>query len=374
MKDAIKDVIVVGGGLLGMLTTRFLHDAGLNVMLADKSELGTESTWAGGGIVSPLYPWRFSPAMSQLARYSQQHYPALCEKLLEETGLDPQWVRSGLLFAEDDERAAAHAWAEEWGYKLQHLTSAERMQECEPQLAENFSSGLFFPELGQVRNPRLSHSLRTSLRLRPLTISEHYPVSKLEIENGRVIGVRIGDEIFRADKVVMATGAWTGLFPEMQALNVDVRPVLGQMILFRGPRGLLKRIVLSNGRYLIPRVDGRILCGSTLEMRGFDKTTTEEAKADLRKTACEIMPALRELPVLNHWSGLRPGSPNGIPYIDEHPEISGLYVNAGHYRNGVVLGLASAQLLVDRILGNAPCIDPSPYRLDAVRTPTAEFQ
>lgn len=374
MKNAIKDVIVVGGGLLGMLTTRFLHDAGLNVMLIDKSELGTESTWAGGGIVSPLYPWRYSPAVSQLARYGQQHYPQLCEKLLDETGIDPQWVRSGLLFTEDDERAAAHAWAEEWGYKLQHLTSAGSMQECEPQLAEAFSRGLFFPELGQVRNPRIAHSLRTSLRLRPLTIAEHFPVSKLEIENGRVTGVRMGDEIFRADKVVIASGAWTGLFPEMQALKVDVRPVLGQMILFRGPRGMLNRIVLSKGRYLIPRVDGRILCGSTLEMRDFDKSITEEAKADLQKTAGKIMPALREMRVLNHWSGLRPGSPNGVPYIDEHPEIAGLYVNAGHYRNGVVLGLASAQLLVDRILGNEPCVDPSPYRLDAERTPTAEFQ
>ena len=374
MKTRIKDVIVVGGGLLGMLATRFLHDAGLDVMVVDKGELGTESTWAGGGIVSPLYPWRYSTPVSQLARYSQQHYPQLCEKLLEETGVDPQWIRSGLLFAQDDELQAAQAWAQEWGYTLQHLTSAETMRDCEPQVAEGFDKGIFLPEMGQVRNPRIAHALRTSLRLRPLTIAEHYPVSGLLTENGRVTGVRIGDQVFYADKVVISTGAWTAQFPEMQAANVNIRPVLGQMILFRGPRGMLNRIVLSNGRYLIPRKDGRILCGSTLEMNGFEKRTTEEAKEDLRAAAGNIMPALRELPVLNHWSGLRPGSPDGVPYIDEHPEIAGLYVNAGHYRNGVVLGRASVQLLVDRILGNAPCVDPAPYRLDAVRTPTAEFR
>jgi glycine oxidase len=369
----MKDAIIVGGGLLGMLTARFLHEAGLNVMLIDRGELGSESTWAGGGIVSPLYPWRYPAAISQLARYSQQRYPALCETLRAETNIDPQWTRSGLLFAEDDEATAAQAWAQEWGYELQHLTAADSLHECEPQLADSFGRGLFLPELGQVRNPRIAHALRTSLRLLPITLAEHFPVNGVETSNGRVTGVRMGDEVIHADKVILSAGAWTGLFPEMQAVKVDVRPVLGQMILFRGPKGLLQRIVLSNGHYLIPRRDGRILCGSTLEMRGFDKHTTEQACETLRETACRIMPALRDLPVTNHWCGLRPGSPDGVPYIDEHPEIAGLYVNAGHYRNGVVLGLASVQMLVDRILGNEPCVDPTPYRLDAVRTPTAEF-
>jgi len=110
-----------------------------------------------------------------------------------------------------------------------------------------------------------------------------------------------------------------------------------------------------------------------LEMRGFDKQTTAEGLDELRETAYAIMPALRDLPINNHWSGLRPGSPNGVPYIDEHPEIAGLYVNAGHYRYGVTMALASVQLLTDVMLGRTPCLDPTPYRLDAVREPSAEF-
>jgi len=357
-----------------MLTTRFLHEAGLNVMLVDQGELGHESTWAGGGIVSPLYPWRYSPAVSRLARYSQQHYPALCAKLTEETDVDPQWVRSGLLFTEDSEFAAASAWAQTFGYNLQHLQSADALQGCEPQLDTGFQRGLFFPELGQVRNPRIAHSLRTSLRLHPITLAEHSRVDELCTRNGRVTGVQIGSQTFNAGKVIVTAGAWTGLFPDMQALKVDIRPVLGQMILFRGKRGLLKRIVLNEGRYLIPRLDGRILCGSTLEMNGFNKRTTDAARDDLRESAYRLMPALRDLPITNHWSGLRPGSPDGVPYIGEHPDISGLYVNAGHYRNGVVLGLASVQLLTDLVLGTEPCVDPAPYRLEVARHPTAEFR
>lgn len=369
----MKDAIIVGGGILGMLTARSLHEAGMKVMIIDQGELGKESTWSGGGILSPLYPWRYPAAISQLAQYGQQHYPTLCATVREETGIDPQWIRSGLVFTGAQDYVAAQAWATQWGYDLQHLTSAEAMHMCEPQLADHFHQGMFMPDIAQVRNPRIADSLRTSLRLLPIEIAEHYPVSGLEVANGRVTGVSMGNEVFHANNVILTTGAWTSLFPEMQALNVNVRPVLGQMILFRGAKGLLKRIVLHDGTYLIPRQDGRILCGSTLEMRGFDKQTTTEAYEALREKAYQMMPALRDLPINNHWAGLRPGSPDGVPYIDQHPDIAGLYVNAGHYRYGVTMGLASVDMLTDIMLGRTPRIDPTPYRLDTIRTPTTEF-
>lgn len=369
----MKDAIIVGGGILGMLTARALHAAGMKVMLIDQGELGKESTWAGGGILSPLYPWRYPDAVSRLTQHSLQHYPALCAALQEATGIDPQWIPSGLLMTEVDELIRAQAWAQTWGYDLQPLHSVAQMQACEPQLATTFQHGMFMPAIGQVRNPRIADALRTSLRLLPIEIAEHYPVTDLKTANGRVTGVQLGNDVFTANTVILTTGAWTGLFPDMQALKVDIRPVQGQMILFRGPKGLLKRIVLHEGRYLIPRQDGRILCGSTLEMRGFDKRTTAEGLEALRATAYAIMPALRDLPINHHWSGLRPGSPSGVPYIDQHPDIAGLYVNAGHYRYGVTMALASVELLTDMVLGRTPCLDPTPYRLDAVRTPTAEW-
>ena len=135
------------------------------------------------------------------------------------------------------------------------------------------------------------------------------------------------------------------------------------MLLFRGPVGLVRRIVLSRDRYVIPRRDGRVLVGSTLEHVEFDKSTTPAARAELHREALRLIPALADCAVEHHWAGLRPGSPIGVPFVGEHPRIQGLYVNAGHYRNGVVLGPASARLLADQMLGRTPALDPAPYRL-----------
>jgi glycine oxidase len=151
-------------------------------------------------------------------------------------------------------------------------------------------------------------------------------------------------------------------------MQMEVAPVRGQMILFRAEPGVLQHIVLHHDRYLIPRRDGRILVGSTLEYTGFEKETTAEALEALRAFALEMLPALKDYPVEHHWAGLRPGSPAGIPYISEHPEIDGLYVNAGHFRNGVVLGPASAHVMASLITGAESDIGPLPYGLDQHRS------
>jgi glycine oxidase len=134
------------------------------------------------------------------------------------------------------------------------------------------------------------------------------------------------------------------------------------MILFRARPGLLKRIVLDQGRYLIPRRDGHIVVGSTMEYVGFDKCTTESAREELVSEALSLVPGLAEAGIERHWAGLRPGSPQGIPFIGPHPEIGGLFVNTGHFRNGVVMGLASAELSASQIMGAKPVLDDEPYR------------
>jgi glycine oxidase len=137
--------------------------------------------------------------------------------------------------------------------------------------------------------------------------------------------------------------------------------------LLRAPPGIVRGIVLYRGDYLIPRSDGRVLVGSTLENAGFNKATTSQARNDLRTKAIEWVPALSKSQVEHHWSGLRPGSPAGIPYVGEHPHIRGLYFNTGHFRCGVVLAPASAQLATDLMLGRTPELSPTPYAVDAVR-------
>jgi glycine oxidase len=144
-------------------------------------------------------------------------------------------------------------------------------------------------------------------------------------------------------------------------LALQVGPVRGQMLLFKGPPGLVKTMTLYQQRYVIPRRDGRVLVGSTLEYVGYDKQTTPEARAELLRAACELIPELEHQPVEHHWAGLRPGSPQGIPVIGPHPGLDNLFINAGQFRNGVVLAPASARLLADHVLGRQPVFRAADY-------------
>lgn len=366
----MADVVVVGGGLLGMLTARELASAGLTVDLLERGVVGKESSWAGGGILSPLYPWRYPDGVTELARAGQARYRALCESLRETVGIDPEWTRSGLLMLglDDGERARAAAWGERFGYRLE-LTDAAAAQAIEPRLAAS-AAAVWMPEVAQVRNPRLLKALRAELGAAGVTFREGTDVAGFELAGGRLTGLRLRDgSRLAAERAVVAGGAWTGELLASTGFALPVVPVRGQMILLRGVPGLLGRIVLAGDRYLIPRRDGRILAGSTLEPVGFRKETTPEAREELHAAALALVPALADLPIEAHWAGLRPGSPTGVPFIGEHPGIAGLFVNAGHFRNGVVLGLASAQLAADLVTGRATALDPMAYRLPRPAAP-----
>lgn len=354
------DVIIIGGGLLGMLSARELAQAGQKVALFDRGQTGRESTWAGGGILSPLYPWRFDDAVTALARWGQPRYAALAEQLREESGVDPEYESSGLLILDSEEQDTALAWARRWQVDVQPVDAA-RIRQLEPQLGEIPEQGLWLPGVGQLRNPRLAQAVRGSLDALGVRIYEQHPVEELLIEAGHVHGVKSRGEIFPAHRVVIAGGAWSAGLLAPLGIELPVRPVRGQMILYRGKPGEVRRIVLSRDRYVIPRRDGRVLVGSTIEEVGFDKSTTDQALHELGDEARRLVPKLAGYPVEHHWAGLRPGSPHGIPYIYEVPGVAGLYLNTGHFRNGVVLGFASARLLGDLLLGREPIVDPGSY-------------
>jgi glycine oxidase len=144
-------------------------------------------------------------------------------------------------------------------------------------------------------------------------------------------------------------------------IELPVEPVKGQMILYQCATDFLPSMVLAKGRYAIPRRDGHVLVGSTLEHEGFDKTPTENALASLQASAIELLPALARATPVRHWAGLRPGSPEGIPFIGPVDGHEGLWLNCGHYRNGLVLAPASCQLFADLLLNRTPIIDPTPY-------------
>ena len=355
-------VIIVGAGVIGLLSALRLANSGKQIVVLESGEqLGRESSWAGGGIVSPLYPWRYSAAVTALAHWSQDFYPRLGDQLLAQTQIDPEVYGTGLYWLDLDDEAEALAWAKRESRPLFPVNMAD-VQRAVPTLASDFSRAVHMPGVANVRNPRLVKALRAALLQMPsVTVHEQCAVSGFIREGERVVGVHTAHGEMYAGQVVLTAGAWSGELMRTLGVELPVVPVKGQMILYQCAPNFLPAMVLAKGRYAIPRRDGHILIGSTLEHAGFDKTPTAEALNSLQASAVELLPALAGAQVVGHWAGLRPGSPEGIPFIGPVPGHDGLWLNCGHYRNGLVLAPASCQLLADLMLGREPIVDPAPY-------------
>jgi glycine oxidase len=347
----MTDCIIIGGGIIGMLTARNLQLAGKQVTLIEKGDTGRESSWAGGGIVSPLYPWRYANSITRLASWGQMRYSQLCRELLENTGIDPQYTESGLLIISPQEEQMALEWSIQFSRKLEIVTPDEAGQ-IEPAMRKSDNNGIWLENIGQVRNPRIVQALRADIERLGVAIITDTEVTKFNTLSGKISCVSTTKGNYEADQYAVCTGAWTASLLEPLGTGIPVQPVQGQMILFRAQAGDINRIVLEEDRYIIPRQDGRVVFGSTVEHVDFDKHITETAKQELHGIAVERFPVLKDKPVEHHWAGLRPGSPDGIPIISQHPEFENLFVNAGHFRNGVVLGPASCQLLTEIMLGH----------------------
>lgn len=409
------EVIVIGAGLSGLLVARELLREGVTVRVVERGEVGTEASWAGGGILSPIYPWWYLPAVNVLADAGRQAYAQLCQELEHDTGIDPQWVLSGLLIldthfcidggqSEDElsnpsdnniytiDSAETSRWLAACSQPTRMLSELDVAQ-LEPNLgAAHFTSkhrskskALLLPDVGQVRNPRLMQALYADVLRRGGLIETNQEIRQLMTEGDCVQGVGTVETSWLAEKVVVAAGAWSSQFlqqcvafrergmstrsmPKSQTdsdcgrlFSSPIRPVKGQMLLYRVAPGLVRSIVVCGGHYLVPRRDGHLLVGSTMEETGFDKSTTRDARAVLERVAHRLVPKLTECEPVGQWAGLRPGTADGVPYIGPIAQIKGLYINAGHFRNGVVMGPAAATLAVDHVLGRSPSIAPEPY-------------
>ncbi|MGR9115291.1 MAG: glycine oxidase ThiO [Gammaproteobacteria bacterium] len=357
------DITIIGGGIIGLLTARAFRQAGASVTVIDKNRLGQESSWAGGGILLPIYPWRQDPAISSLVQQSLKLYPGLASELKSSTGIDPELSPCGLLITQTPDLDEARSWCKNQNINCQSSPLPD-ISCLQPQT----NNPVWLPDIAHIRNPRLLKSLRQDLVNREVQIIENCTLRNISTGRHQIssIDTNIGQQT--VNQLILATGAWTGLlfqqfFPD--SISPEIKPVKGQMLLFDAKPGTLPYMVLENDHYLIPRIDGKILAGSTVEDSAFDKTTTTAAYQRIKTFAERICPALKECSEIKHWAGLRPGTKHGIPYIDRHPEIENLSINAGHFRNGLVMAPASAQLMVDLILDRTPIIGSEPYKMNA---------
>lgn len=359
--SSIPDVLIIGGGVIGLTTAYTLTRQGASVAVLDRGALGQEASWAGAGIIPPGNPDSHLLPYELLRAVSSARFPSLSAELLEATGIDNGFrICGGIEWFDEDYSELAKAWTAE-GIPYEFVPS-DGFELLEPALASSLAPAIFFPGMAQVRNPRHLKALiawcadRVQLRAR-------CPVVSFEHDQGRIQAVQTPMERIPASQFLITAGAWTGgVLPEGMP-PLAIRPIRGQIVLFNAEGQSPRRILLKGKHYLVPREDGRVLVGSTEEDVGFDKGTTATAFDDLRTFALGLIPGLARASVERQWSGLRPGSPDGLPYLGRAAQWDNLYVAAGHFRAGIQLSPATALVMGELILGKKPSIPLEPFDL-----------
>jgi glycine oxidase len=340
------DVFIIGGGIIGLTTAYALAKRGVTVAVADRGELGREASWAGAGIIPPQSKTLPTNPFDRLRAYSVSLFPTLSEELKAHTGIDNECHHCGgieCLSAEDADAVAL--WQSE-GVPFQQLDV--------PWLNVPTGTTAYSLPYGQVRNPRHLAALIEACRHAGVRLLPNQVIEPTALPP--------------AGKYLIAAGAWANEFLKPFGMPPLVHPVRGQIVLFQSSRTILDRIVLVRHRYLVPRLDGRILVGSTEEPEmGFQKGNTPEGVDELIHFAVQLIPALKSATVEKTWSGLRPGSRDGFPYLGPVPGTSNVFAAIGHYRSGVQLSPGTGEVMAAMLLGEPPPIPAEAFRLD--RTP-----
>ncbi len=353
-----SDTLVIGGGIIGLMTARELARRGRRVAVLDRGRTGAEASYAAGGILCPLEPWRLPGPLRQLAARALDEYPKLVAELEEAGGCRIGLRRTGLLLLDDGAFDHARHWAREYGFHCRQLTAGS-VAELEPELQAP-EGALQFPDMANVYAADLMEALRRELSGLGV-LHESIEVQGICHKGGRLTGVITTDGDMEAENVVVAGGAWSAVMLEALGRTLPVRPVRGQIIQYPAGAVTLERMVLCGRRYLVPRPGGELIVGSTLEESGFDADTTDSGRHELATAAEGMLPRLATVPIEAHWAGLRPGAPDGMPFIGPVEGVTGLYLNTGHYQNGILLAPLSGRLAANLVCGESPDLDPAPF-------------
>ena len=365
------DVLIIGGGIIGLSLAYELSLHDLRVRLIDRGQPGQEASWAGAGILPPATRRQGDHPYLQLAGLSCELLPQWSDQLRDETGIDNGFRRTGGIYVARDETLAAElemaadAW-ESAGVVVERL-SPEALVDCEPAIAEAATSiqvAYFMPGEAQLRNPRHLKALLSGCQRRGVRIDAGIAAEGFDVSGERIEGVRTAAGRLSADKICITGGAWSQSLLHELGAPVPLKPIRGQIVLLAGGEPLVYRIVNEGSRYLVPRPDGRVLIGSTEEDVGFDKQTTSVGVEGLLRFALELVPCLGQLAVERCWAGLRPGTPDRMPYLGRIADLENAFVAAGHFRSGLSLSAATAVVMSQLIRGLTPEIDLRPLGLD----------
>jgi glycine oxidase len=356
------DVIVVGGGIIGLSLARELRKHNASVLVVERGEPGREASYAAGGMLANCGDE--TPSVLQpLATASAEMYPEFVHELEDESGVNVDLRSQGtLLFPAPDQSVGRITGATPLPAPLHDL---------EPGLTSTGRTVVFLKERSVC--PRaLTKAALQAAKHRGVDISSGTTVNSVDVSGGRVTGVTTDKTAYRASAVVNCAGAWAG---HIRPLEVPARPVKGQMVCYAMPqKELLRHVVRSPEIYLIPRSDGRLLAGATVEEAGFDKRTVPETIQGLRRAAVAMLPALGEARLLEDWAGLRPGTPDGLPILGG-TSIPGYFVATGHFRDGILLAPVTALVMAKVLNGRSVEYDLTPFALERFeRVESAKFQ
>jgi glycine oxidase len=349
-----SDLLIIGGGIIGLSLARALHKKGFKrITILEKGETGKEASYAAAGMLAVQSETNQPDIFFNFCSESNKLYPQFAEELFDETGVDIELDKEGTLyvaFTENDTEKIRerYEWQKKAGLTVEKLSAIET-HKLEPFVSPDILGSLYFPNDWQVENRKLLHALEKYCEFGGIEIRENVEIKNLLIENQKIIGAETSSEKFHAEIVVLATGAWTSLIKAAEFTLPQIKPIRGQIIEFYTAKRLFGKVIYSPRGYLVPRSDGRILAGATVEDAGFDKTVSKSATEFLRENALEIAPSLININIHDQWVGLRPFASDGLPVLGGIRGIENLFVAAAHYRNGILLAPLTAKILADKI-------------------------
>lgn len=364
-------VAVIGGGTIGLAIAWRLAQRGAKVTVFDKGTAGSGASHAAAGMLAAnLEAEPREETLLALNCASQKMWPAFTDELEDAAGMPVGLRTEGTLLlalTADDQARLKHllAFQASQGLPLQWLSAAE-VRRREPHLAPNIVGAIWSPQDHQVDNRALVSALRVAAMKAGAVLREQAAVEQIATAGGRVTGIRVGGDVIPADVVVLAAGAWSRSIGGLPASALPpVRPVKGQMLALRmdGKAPLLNHVIWAPGAYLVPRRDGRLLIGATVEERGFDSALTAGAQLALLEAAWRALPGIEELPIDEMWIGFRPGSRDDAPIIGAGP-VAGLVYATGHYRNGILLTPITADAVAALILDGAVDLRVRPFGIE----------
>ena len=350
----MPDVVVIGGGVIGLSIAWELTGHGFRVRVLERNGFGQEASWAGAGMLPPGNLAKAKTPEARLRGAAHQLWPKWSESINSFARMDNQFIRCGGLEVCFPESRAEYQQGLD-ALRAEGVTiESEDLAEIRhgfPKLGPEVAAGYYLPEFCQVRNPRHLKTLQTACALRGVELVAGAPVHRFETDGDRIVAVQAGTETHRAAEFVVAGGAWSSQLLEHVGIRLAIEPLKGQIVLLKAIPLPFRSVIQSGREYLVPRSDGRILVGSTEEHAGFDKRSTARAVGDLIQFAKRVVPELQHAEIERCWAGLRPYSGINRPYIGRLPQFKNASVAAGHFRYGLHLSPITAVLIRQLLLG-----------------------